>query len=341
MSEKQRSPTPEDLLTLSAYIDGDLSPPEQAELETRLNEDEALRIELESLQQTVTALQTLPPIKAPRDFTLDPATYGQKPPTPNVIPFLTRSRVIGALAAVASLIIVFAIVLAIGNDDGADTETQSDQVSAVAMDNTPASSGADDPAAGSTDDDDVPEDTTNTVTEAPSVSAAQGMIDESGPPALEGTVDQMTGEPDLMMPPDASPPQRDMVPPSVPGLGGGTGSDGGNGDTSMNDADTMFDEDAAPPFDPLPTDDGAAMAQAESSQDFGDDDALEEADNAAEAARDHDVPDSEAVEASAAFDDSAVPAEQEEATRFWISKAALTVVTVVARLVYVLLQELP
>jgi anti-sigma-K factor RskA len=72
MSDNQQSQklTPQDAELLSAYVDGMLSDNEVQALEKRLERDPHLRRELRSLRQTVALLNNLPPLKAPRDFTL-------------------------------------------------------------------------------------------------------------------------------------------------------------------------------------------------------------------------------------------------------------------------------
>jgi hypothetical protein len=61
----------QELELLSAYLDGMLTTEERAALEARLANEPALRRELESLRQTVQLMNMLPPVRAPRDFTLD------------------------------------------------------------------------------------------------------------------------------------------------------------------------------------------------------------------------------------------------------------------------------
>lgn len=56
---------------LSAYIDGTLTESERTAFESRLQSEPELRRELDELRATVTLLNNLPPLKAPRDFTLD------------------------------------------------------------------------------------------------------------------------------------------------------------------------------------------------------------------------------------------------------------------------------
>jgi hypothetical protein len=66
----------EDLERLSAYIDGELSPPETAELEARLAREPELRSELLELRSVVKATRSIPPRRLPRSFTLTPETAG-------------------------------------------------------------------------------------------------------------------------------------------------------------------------------------------------------------------------------------------------------------------------
>ncbi len=65
---------------LSAYIDGELPTRERAVLEARLLTEPALRRELESLRATSALLRDLPPMTAPRSFTLSPEMLN--PPAP-------------------------------------------------------------------------------------------------------------------------------------------------------------------------------------------------------------------------------------------------------------------
>jgi len=86
------------LETLNAYVDGELSAGERRELEARLEEDAALRKELAQLRQVKQGISQLPRMRAPRNFTLDPAVYGrpQRQPAYDLYPVL---RVATALAA--------------------------------------------------------------------------------------------------------------------------------------------------------------------------------------------------------------------------------------------------
>lgn len=67
---------------LNAYLDGELAPREERQFEQEMAQDAALRAEVEELRWTKTNVQRLPRVRAPRNFTLDPAVYGQTAPGP-------------------------------------------------------------------------------------------------------------------------------------------------------------------------------------------------------------------------------------------------------------------
>jgi anti-sigma factor RsiW len=69
----ERNLTDLDYELLSAYLDDALTAAERSALETRLQTEAALRTELDALRQTVTLVRGLPPLTAPRNFTLTPA----------------------------------------------------------------------------------------------------------------------------------------------------------------------------------------------------------------------------------------------------------------------------
>ena len=58
---------------LSAYLDGELSPRAQEDLEARLASDSALQEQLDELRHTVGLLQSMPQEEVPRNFLLTPA----------------------------------------------------------------------------------------------------------------------------------------------------------------------------------------------------------------------------------------------------------------------------
>ena len=63
---------------LSAYVDGALPDRERLAVEQQLQADSALAAELRELQTTVAMLRDMPPVRAPRSFTLDPATVAPR-----------------------------------------------------------------------------------------------------------------------------------------------------------------------------------------------------------------------------------------------------------------------
>ena len=101
---------------LSAYIDGVLSDSERSALEMRLRDDSLLRGELNALRQTVSLINQLPTLKAPRDFTLTPEMVGirlvEKTRRPLVFPVLQFASAIAAM-----VMIVFAVTMLFSEDD--------------------------------------------------------------------------------------------------------------------------------------------------------------------------------------------------------------------------------
>ena len=90
---------------LSAYIDGALSPREQARLEGQLAQDAALRARLESLRRTVALVRGLPSVPAPRNFLLTPAMVRQPAPVARrLAPALTFATAISGLLCVILLV---------------------------------------------------------------------------------------------------------------------------------------------------------------------------------------------------------------------------------------------
>lgn len=77
MSE-QRPVSTRDTEQLSAYLDGRLERSEAARLEARLGQDPQLRVELQELRATVQAVSSLPLIRPPRSFALQPQAVGRR-----------------------------------------------------------------------------------------------------------------------------------------------------------------------------------------------------------------------------------------------------------------------
>lgn len=116
-----------DLLLLSGWIDDVLEPDERAEIQARLEQDAGLRRELDALQRTVTAIQDLPVLRAPRDFTLPLDT--QRPAVtekPKLVSMPKRRNNTGTfwLSAAATLTIVlvgFAVLANVNQQGGLNT----------------------------------------------------------------------------------------------------------------------------------------------------------------------------------------------------------------------------
>jgi len=109
-----------DLIDLNAYLDGELTAQERVAFESRLAQDAVLRGELQALRATVAVLQMAEPIRAPRNFTLDPAVYG-KPEKRSLWDRLglpAKILIPAGAAIVATLMCVGAIVL-YGSGSGA------------------------------------------------------------------------------------------------------------------------------------------------------------------------------------------------------------------------------
>jgi hypothetical protein len=98
----RRNFTEQDYDLLSAYIDGALTETERAALETRLSAEPELRRELDALRQNVVLLRGLPPMKAPRNFTLTPAMV--RPSRWLIFPTTAAFSAISAAAAMLLLL---------------------------------------------------------------------------------------------------------------------------------------------------------------------------------------------------------------------------------------------
>jgi hypothetical protein len=96
--------TKRDWETISAYLDGQLSARKQAHFESRLQQDQQLRIALEEMQHTRGILRNTPKLRAPRSFVLTPALAGQPRRLPRLAP------IFGWASAVASFLFVIFFV---------------------------------------------------------------------------------------------------------------------------------------------------------------------------------------------------------------------------------------
>lgn len=88
--------------SLTAYLDGALSPAQMAQFEQQLSIDASLRRQLEQQRQIKENLRQLPRVRAPRHFTLDPAVYGRPQSQPGFLlyPALRTATVLVALLLV-------------------------------------------------------------------------------------------------------------------------------------------------------------------------------------------------------------------------------------------------
>ncbi|MCI0710021.1 MAG: hypothetical protein L0154_07640 [Chloroflexi bacterium] len=124
----REQPPINDIELLSAFIDGELSDAERIELNNRLENEPALKAELESLQTTVDILHSLPMLKAPRDFRLDPAIYGRKS---GRITSLSAWRVVSAVGVAAAVVLVAGSLLLGGTGEDADDGPAGSQIAIV------------------------------------------------------------------------------------------------------------------------------------------------------------------------------------------------------------------
>lgn len=118
MAASHHTPSERDPELLSAYLDGELTDREREDLEQRLAQETPLRTELEALRATVALVRDLPRLKAPRNFTLDPAVYGHRTPWWKRLFTLDNAlQLSGALGAVASVVLItLGVLMSMGED---------------------------------------------------------------------------------------------------------------------------------------------------------------------------------------------------------------------------------
>jgi len=96
-----------DLELLSAYLDGELSDRDRHMLEQRLAAEADLRRSLDELRATVRLVGRLPRLKAPRNFTLDPAQFQRPAPWwERLFASGMALQLTGALGTAASIILI-------------------------------------------------------------------------------------------------------------------------------------------------------------------------------------------------------------------------------------------
>jgi hypothetical protein len=92
-----------DAETLSAYLDGQLSPAELARLEKRLEADSGLRWILADLKLARGLLHQLPQRRVPRNFTLASVMPKLRAPEPRLVPVLRFASVLASFVFLATL----------------------------------------------------------------------------------------------------------------------------------------------------------------------------------------------------------------------------------------------
>ncbi|MFW5772643.1 MAG: hypothetical protein ACOCZH_04895 [Phototrophicaceae bacterium] len=222
--------TDRDTEQLSAYIDGALDESERAELEARLQADAALRRELDALRHTVALVRDLPPLKAPRDFTLTPAMLEGARVTAPVAPRrIIRFPALSLVSAAASVVMIFLGALLLLGDTAIDTAAPA-RVSAPMDADSPAPLASPDVVA-------VAATKTAAVVEEELVEALDAPEVETFDEALEAAA-EVASEPETMAVPDAP-----------PGLGALDDSDG---PTVFEMPAPLEDADGAPVDVPVP-----------------------------------------------------------------------------------------
>lgn len=196
--------------SLSAYMDGQLSPGEQRRLEERLRAQPELQVALDELQRTRTLLRQAPRRRAPRSFVLTPAMVGE--PRRRTSRSWNLFPVFGFTSALAALALIAVIVLQLASGAAAPQQT-------IAMMEPPVSpemnaTGAFDSAA---------EDASRAAVTEPAAPEAALMAEAT--PAAKGAPE---GETVVTVPPVIlwSNTQTGGAPDTAYGMGGGGGGDG-------------------------------------------------------------------------------------------------------------------
>ncbi len=137
MSASNHLPSERDSELLSAYLDGALSPRDNEALEKRLARDDTLRSQLDALRSTAQMLRMLPPLRAPRDFTLDPALYQRKSAWWQRLfesgLVLQVSGAVGTVAAIALIV----LAMTLNTHRQAQPSAQKDTADSVALQPSP------------------------------------------------------------------------------------------------------------------------------------------------------------------------------------------------------------
>ncbi len=114
-----------DVMLLSAYLDDELTVEERIQFEERLQSDSQLQAELDELRQTIAFIQQMPLLKAPRNYTLNPAEF-----QPRTRPMIYRLRPV--LAVAAALVMVCGAVFFFMSLQSSDEASESQSVDIAA-----------------------------------------------------------------------------------------------------------------------------------------------------------------------------------------------------------------
>ena len=93
------------IINLSLYLDGDLSPSKKVKVEEEINKDQQSQEILNLMQQVKFLLKSTPKRKIPKNFLLTPEMVGMKPPVPHSVPIFRMASVAAALVFVFSFAI--------------------------------------------------------------------------------------------------------------------------------------------------------------------------------------------------------------------------------------------
>lgn len=114
---------------VTAYVDGRLSADQTRQFEAQMAQDEILRAEVAALQAVKQQLTALPSVRAPRNYTLDPAIYGAPDPAYGARLYPT----VRVATAMAALMFIFMVTLTLLSNNGADDTAMSEAVAVQMM----------------------------------------------------------------------------------------------------------------------------------------------------------------------------------------------------------------
>jgi len=190
---------------LSAYLDDALTPAERERFERLLSTDETLRASLEEQRLVKASLARLPRMRAPRNFTLDPAIYG-RPARSTAESLYPIMRVATAVVAILFVLVLVIDLSPIGGGSQASdveqitmSESQAEPLQAPAA----AAAPTEQPSAETAMVEGEPIEVTRVVTEAVEM-AVEAPAEEVA--AIEATVEEeiVEGEAELPSPEDVA-----------------------------------------------------------------------------------------------------------------------------------------